>query len=369
MKSNSKTFHAKQNNIINIKTDKFNIKKDRKEDKNKIKEIRLDINNKKGKKIGRDKNKKKSTKIQPPLFIQYIQIKNNIYKGKRKKTHPPIKKQLNKGKNKLNPINIVKNLETNENKSHIPLNKNSVTLSNQRKKYEFCKRILYFTDYELNYMIYKEALKNDHRSYCSYYLSLLRLKHLLIFSFFPMMDYNSRVIKIDLFFINFTTYYTINALFFSDSTMHKIYEDGGSFNFIYQLPQILYSSLISAVINLFFKTIALIGINIIEIKHSKAVIGEVANKTKKIIKYKLISYFMISYILLLLFWYYVGCFCAIYKNTQLHLIKDSFISFGLSFIYPFFIYLFPGILRIPSLKNMKNKKETMYNISRLLQAL
>ena len=50
MKSNSKTFHAKQNNIIKIKTDNFNIKKDRKEDKNKIKEIRLDINNKKGKK-------------------------------------------------------------------------------------------------------------------------------------------------------------------------------------------------------------------------------------------------------------------------------------------------------------------------------
>ena len=184
-----------------------------------------------------------------------------------------------------------------------------------------------------------------------------------------MNDYNSRVIKIDLFFINFTTYYTVNALFFIDSTMHKIYQDGGSFDFIYQLPQILYSSLISGVINLFLKTIALIGINIIKIKHCKAAVGEVANKTKKIIKYKLISYFIISHILLLLFWYYVGCFCAIYKNTQLHLIKDSTISFGLSFIYHFFIYLLPGILRIPSLKKIKDKKETMYNISKLLQAL
>ena len=27
--------------------------------------------------------------------------------------------------------------------------------------------------------------------------------------------------------------------FFSDDTMHKIYEDQGNFNFIYQLPQIL----------------------------------------------------------------------------------------------------------------------------------
>ena len=40
----------------------------------------------------------------------------------------------------------------------------------------------------------------------------------------------------------------MNAIFFNDETMHKIYEDEGSFNLIYNLPQIIYSSIISGVL-------------------------------------------------------------------------------------------------------------------------
>ena len=184
-----------------------------------------------------------------------------------------------------------------------------------------------------------------------------------------MSDYNSQIIKIDLFFVNFTVYYTINALFFSDSTLHKINQDDGDYNFIYQLPQIIYSSLISGIINLFFKSLALTGINIVEFKQHKDMMDNLAKKIKKLIMYKLISYFIVSYILLLLFWYYIGCFCSVYKNTQLHLIKDSIISFGLSFIYPFIWYIFPGMFRIPALRNAKYKKEYMFQFSKLLQAL
>ncbi len=62
-------------------------------------------------------------------------------------------------------------------------------------------------------------------------------------------------------------------------------------------------------------------------------------------------------------------FCAIYINTQYHLIKDTLISFGLSLIYPFGIYLLPGLLRIPSLSNHKNKKEYLYEISKFIQMI
>ena len=60
-------------------------------------------------------------------------------------------------------------------------------------------------------------------------------------------------------------------------------------------------------------------------------------------------------------------FGTIYKNTKLHLLKDTLISFGLSLIYPFGIYLLPGIFRIPALSNRKNKRECLYNFSKLLQ--
>jgi glycogen debranching enzyme len=63
--------------------------------------------------------------------------------------------------------------------------------------------------------------------------------------------------------------FVINALFFTDDTMHKIYEDKGEFNFLYQLPQILYSTLISRFIDSFIKNFALSQDNIIDLKHEK----------------------------------------------------------------------------------------------------
>ena len=36
--------------------------------------------------------------------------------------------------------------------------------------------------------------------------------------------------------------------FFNDRTMHKIYVDRGEYNFYYQLPQIIYSFIISYII-------------------------------------------------------------------------------------------------------------------------
>ena len=62
-------------------------------------------------------------------------------------------------------------------------------------------------------------------------------------------------------------------------------------------------------------------------------------------------------------------FCAIYKNTQIHLLTDTLISFGLSFIYPFGIYLLPGMFRIPALSNHKNNRKCLYNFSKYLQML
>ena len=52
--------------------------------------------------------------------------------------------------------------------------------------------------------------------------------------------------------------------------MHKIYEDEGDFNFLYQLPQIVFSTLISKVFNLLFNNFALSEANIIDFKNNKS---------------------------------------------------------------------------------------------------
>ena len=82
---------------------------------------------------------------------------------------------------------------------------------------------------------------------------------------------------------------------------------------------------------------------------------------------KLIIFFILIFLFLILFWFYLICFCGIYKNTQIHLIKDTLISFGLSLLYPFILNLLPGIFRIPSLN--RNNKEYLFKISKIFQLI
>ena len=64
-------------------------------------------------------------------------------------------------------------------------------------------------------------------------------------------------IKMILFFFSFCLDFTINSLFFTDETMHKIYKDKGNFDLLYQIPQIIYSTLISKFIDTFIRRLAL----------------------------------------------------------------------------------------------------------------
>ena len=148
--------------------------------------------------------------------------------------------------------------------------------------------------------------------------------------------------------------------------MHKIYKDRGKFDLLFQIPQILYSTLISKLIDTLIKTLALSQDIIVELKNEK----EKYNINKKIakalsnIKIKFILFYIFNFIILSCFWYYVTCFCGVYVNTQIHLIKDCIIILLTSFIYPFGIILIPGLFRIPALR-MKNP--CLYKFSSFLE--
>ena len=224
----------------------------------------------------------------------------------------------------------------------------------------------------MNYLSYKEALKIDRRLYCEYYISLLKTKHLIINTFFYDKDYNSQCLKICLFLFIFSLFTTVDTLFFNDSTMHDIYESKGKYKILYRLPQIIYSTIISSSINILIKFLSLSEKNVVRFKRenfSEKIdnIDIKKNSLFKHLKIKFILFYIFSFLLMIFFWYYISCFCAVYKNTQIPLIKDTLTSFILSLIYPFLINLAPGILRIPSLKTEKGR--CIYNISYILQLI
>jgi len=128
------------------------------------------------------------------------------------------------------------------------------------------------------------------------------------------------------------------------------------------------------VISGILSNLSLTQINVINIKNfsfergTDEYINEF-NKFIKRIKIKFTIFFVLNFFLLFVFWYYLSSFCAVYKNTQVYLIIDVSISFGISLIYPFFINLFPGLFRIISLKDKNGNHKCLFYFSKMLQLL
>ena len=188
-----------------------------------------------------------------------------IKKNKIKKHQIKFEKRRKMKKNStINKINITTNIISGNNfysnKSFFKLKENE-----QKKIMKIIKIKNYNID-EINNLSYNLALNYDKRTFCQYYSSLLKLKHNLIFSFYNNDDFNSKIIKIDLFFIGFTIDFAVNALFFNDETMHKIYVNKGLFELETQLPIAIYSFLISMILNTFLSLLGLSNDSIITFK-------------------------------------------------------------------------------------------------------
>ena len=305
-------------------------------------------------------------------FINYIVALIN-----KKPSH---KKRI---KNKKIKMNVEKKQNDKKSKSRISLKRykndnlsgeNILTINytknvyNNSRNYKKKKNKQHLNDYELNSLSYDKAVRYDKRSFLEYYKSLIKTKQIIIFTFFIKSDYNSHIIKIILFILSLAFFFSINALFFTDSTMHQIYIDLGVYDFLYQLPQIFYSSIISTIIDSLMSYFSLTEENISEIKQKKSKTKAIyIKKLIKCIKIKFIIFLSLNFVFLGCIWYYLSIFCAIYKNTQIFLIKDTLFSFGTSLVYPFLYNLIPGIFRIPALKAKKRDRSVLYKISQFLQ--
>ena len=199
--------------IQNIKSEKFENNK------------KLDV--KKKEKINKNiksnsKKKSKNNRISTNNSINNIFNINIIKKieiNKKLKSNPPKKVNniiLNTVTNNISSISIANNSK----------NKLGKIINNlDFKKNKLKKKSNSLTDKEINSFKYEEALKFDKRTYIQFYFSLLKEKHLLIFTFITKNDYNSRLNKICFFFFSFALLYTINSFFFQENKIHKIYVD------------------------------------------------------------------------------------------------------------------------------------------------
>ena len=294
---------------------------------------------------GRRNTQRRSNKIktESKQFTTHIKLQKSV------------KKPSNKNQLRRKPLG---NIQT------IPDNKNKQKFEASKSKPD--------TDYELNWLSYEEAIIFDKRSNCDYYCALIRCKQLFIFTFCSFNDYNSGIVKKFMFFLSFALHYTINALFFDESTMHQIYEDKGKFNFAYQITHILYSAITATfILRLMLQTLVLTDKDILEVKlqSTKNLAFNMKKNKLKCIKIKFAIFFIFNFILLGLFWYYLTCFNAIYENTQVYLIENTFISFAFSLFYPFIINIFPTMIRMSSIHSSNKDQKCCYKVSQIIQII
>ena len=192
------------------------------------------------------------------------------------------------------------------------------------------------------------------------------MKQLILFSFYPKKDYNSLIIKIDIFFLFFSIHHFINTLFFNEETIHTIYEEKGVYNLGYLIPQIIYSLIIADILCAIIKYLSLSDRNIFEIKIEKSKIKrlEKLDKIRGTLITKYICFYTLGIMFYIFLWYYLSSFSAVYKNTQKFLIINTFISFAIYLLYPFIFCFLPVILRNYSLNN---RKEFIFKISIIMQ--
>ena len=241
---------------------------------------------------------------------------------------------------------------------------NSPSTSLYKKKEGLIQK---YAEYELDDLDYMEAIIYDKRTFFEFFLCLVKREHLIVFTFIFCSDFNLLCIKLSLFIFSISLDFSTNVLFFTDNSMHKVFLDYGKYNFIQQIPQIVYSTIISELFDVFLKYLSLSEKEIYQAKEYTNTIEAIKGVEKliKIIKIKFFFFYTVCFGSMLFFGYFISCFCAVYENTQFVLFKDSGSSFLISLIYPFVFYLIPATLRIIALRAKNKDKRLMYKISKI----
>ena len=294
-----------------------------------------------------------------------------------------ISKLIDKKEKTFKSENDGRNLKTRKFNSKIKIKKKHKKLKNSKSKFMTTKEtiksktsyekesILEYNSDEFNSLSYEDALIYDKRNYCQYYCSLIKLNHIIIFSFYcNKKDYNSQIIKIFLFFFSFGADMAFNALFYdADEYITHNNQQKGKYDLIYQFPTALYSSIIPLVLNFILKNLAFTDNLILDIKFEKKV-EEFKKKKQNIykkIKIRFILFFIISFLLISFFLFFVSCFCGVYINSQFYLISESLISLIISVFAVFYQLLIPGFFRIYALRAKNKDKKCLYNFSQFLE--
>ena len=253
-----------------------------------------------------------------------------------------------------------------------------------------------------------EEFGNKYQTFPSIYVADLKKHHLLYFTFVACDDNNNLFLKLSYFSLSINLYFFINTCLIFNSNMSDAYY--GKSKPIYILMNLLLPFVICGLISFFIKRKIMpqyvlneitkkIQSNQIlreyflskdkkveekekpkkrrhEIKNKQRktnnipeevqnALNELDSQLQSIYSFywkKVLIYYIAASIFLAFNWYLMTSFCAIFRNTGVKLILNSFISLFASFILPCILAILPTLLGFLAIKSKKVLIYKLYNI-------
>jgi hypothetical protein len=219
-------------------------------------------------------------------------------------------------------------------------------------------------DDELNFGDYEQVQGKDLRSPLKMYWSFLKFKQIILYAFYTS-DKNLKIIKISLFILFVSFYMAFTALFFNDDIMREIYTYKGNTNAAIHIPNIILSSICSIIMAFIVRFVTLNDRDINKII-TEADFKQRYDKielTKRSLNIRAIALFSVSSVIIMLCWYYVSAFCAVFKNSQGHYLINTLASFILCNLWPLITsWITVGLRKL----SLNKKSSALYKFSQIV---
>ena len=227
------------------------------------------------------------------------------------------------------------------------------------------------TDFED--MEFEDVLKKDKRTFCEYYCDRFKETQIIMNTFFNPEILKPRAIKIIILLLNILLYFVVNALFFSEEYVSKLFnseKDKHFFSFFPRsLSRIFYSLFVGIIIGIIVDFIT-----VEEKKVKRLFLREKRNTLQ--IRYEISvittdikrNYLILMIICLVIGFaslYYLNCFNNVYPNLRDEWIKSSILIIIIMQILSVLKCLYEAIFRALS---FKCESEKVYKISRLFDS-
>ena len=171
-----------------------------------------------------------------------------------------------------------------------------------------------------------------------------------------------------MFIFSYSMDFAFNALFYMESMISERYHYEGKLGILFNLQNTIFSTLASTLVSIILSAI----LNCLSNSKDKINSAKTAKEVKKekrkqlfkrilkILRIKIIFFIVIEGILMLFFWYYVSCFCAVFRGSQMSWLQGGITSLIIGMLLPFPISFGIVLMRYLS---MKKKCEKLFRLS------